>query len=73
MKQTVTLHFPSLDDLYKFSKEVGPNNFEISIRALLLSCDCTDEHIKLAVTKYGATVIQQESGSQNVSEKCEKE
>jgi hypothetical protein len=70
MKQTVTLHFPSLDDLYKFSKEVGPNNFEISIRALLLSCDCTDEHIKLAITKYRAIIVKQESGNQNFSEKA---
>jgi hypothetical protein len=62
-----------LDDLYKFSKEAAPNNFEISIRALLLSCDCTDEHIKLATTKYGATVVKQESGKQNVSEKPKKE
>jgi hypothetical protein len=72
MYQAVTLHFPSLEKLYGFNNETSPNNFEISTRALLLSCDCKDDHIQLAVTKYGATIVKQENGNKNVSDRPEK-
>jgi hypothetical protein len=58
MKQSVTLHFPSLQHLYGFNKEVSPNSFEVSIRALLLTCDCTKDHIELVTTKYGSKIIK---------------
>src|SRR6476469_7704563 len=57
LKQTVTLHFPSLDTLYRFRKEIDAYHFEVSIRALLLTCDCTKEQIERATTYYGAKVI----------------
>jgi hypothetical protein len=65
MKQLVTLHFPSIQNLYDFIKEVGANNFEVSLRALLITCECTAKHIELATTKYRAKIVEGVKGRQN--------
>jgi hypothetical protein len=63
MKHAVTLHFPSVQNLYAFLKEGGTNNFEVSLRARLLTLSCTEEQLELATTKYQAKVasLQQKS------------
>ena len=58
MKQSVLLQFQSLEELLRFKSEAMANCYEISPGKLLLTCDCTKEHIDLAKTKYRATLVE---------------
>lgn len=58
----VTLQFANVQQLWKFRIEVRANILEINIKNITLSCQCSDEHIQLAVQKYKAVVINRQSG-----------
>jgi len=58
MKKT-TLVFLSLKDLWAFRQEIQANHIEINTKSKSITCDCTKEHINLAVNKYNAKVVRE--------------
>ena len=58
MKQTVTLRFQSIQNLWQFRLEINAAILEINVFKKTLSCECTREHIDLAVAKYGASILE---------------
>lgn len=59
--ELVTLQFPTVKLLWGFRLEIESNIFEINLRERTLSCHCSDAHLRLAVEKYGATVVNNSS------------
>lgn len=59
MKEVV-LGFPDLKSLLAFKDKIDVRVFEINNLHLTLICDCTEEHIALAKTKYGGIVLKGE-------------
>jgi len=57
MKEKVTLKFSSLQNLWAFKSEVETLRCEINPANLTLTCECTKEHIELAIKKYDAIVV----------------
>lgn len=63
MMEKVTLQFKTIDDLWHFKKEIRSQELEINERELSIYCECEEDEIQLAVTKYGAT-LRERTGSQ---------
>jgi hypothetical protein len=55
MQQSTTkLVFPTLHLLWEFAKEINVHSVEIIVSKKMLVCECKDEDVRLAETKYGA-------------------
>jgi hypothetical protein len=59
MKKEVILQFPCLLDLWKFRAAAHIPLFEISASQATLSCQCSEEEVQLAISKYHASVVSQ--------------
>jgi hypothetical protein len=55
MKKT-TLIFLSLNDLWDFRQAIQANYIEINTKNKSITCDCSKEHIDLAINKFHAKV-----------------
>ncbi len=56
----VKLRFPSPDNLWKFLLTIEAKDL-IIVRDLTFICQCTDEQIELALTKFKAVVVANHS------------
>jgi hypothetical protein len=59
--ELVTLRFPTAKGLWSFRLKIEATIFEFNLRDRTLTCQCSDEHIKLAIEKYNAKVISTDS------------
>lgn len=59
--ELVFFQFPTIRDLWKFRVEVNALMFEINFLRRTLICECSDEDLDLAVSKYSAKIITKES------------
>jgi len=57
----VTLQFPDLYLLWSFAQTLQSNNLEINTASKTLVCNCTQENIADATSRYAAKVIDIES------------
>lgn len=57
MKREVTLQFPSFEALWAFNLSIHSPFFEFNPRKKMLYCECTDDQINLALTRYRATRV----------------
>jgi hypothetical protein len=53
-ERSTKLIFPTLYHLWKFAKEIDIHSAEIIASKKMLVCECKEEDIRLAETKYGA-------------------
>jgi hypothetical protein len=53
-QRSITLIFPTLYHLWNFAKEINVYSVEIFVAKKMLVCECTEEQIRLAQTKYAA-------------------
>jgi hypothetical protein len=55
MQQSTTkLVFPTLHLLWEFAKEINVHSVEIIVSKKMLLCECKEDDISLATSKYGA-------------------
>lgn len=54
--QKVILVFPSLNQLWKFVKEVSLNYSDFNPEEFTLVCDCMKDDIKMVKAKYDAQI-----------------
>lgn len=57
MKSRVSIRFTSLTKLWSFRMDIHVNVFEMNIAELTITCQCSEEDIKLAENKYGGKVV----------------
>lgn len=57
MTKEVTLLFPTLNALLMFCVRLHVSNFEMNARECILTCECEECDIELAVIRYGARVV----------------
>jgi hypothetical protein len=57
MKREVTLQFPTFEALWAFNVTIHSPFFELNPRKKMLFCECTDEQLNLALTRYHATRV----------------
>jgi hypothetical protein len=55
--ELVTLQFPTARELWSFRLEIEATIFEFNLRDRTLTCQCSDDHIKLAIEKYNGKLI----------------
>ena len=53
----VCLQFPTLYALWEFAQTLKINTIEINTRKKTLTCDCNEEDLNKALTKYKAVII----------------
>lgn len=58
MKKT-TIIFLSLKDLWDFRQAIQANHIEINTKNKSITCDCSEEHIKLAINKFNGKVAKE--------------
>ena len=61
MKEQIMLQFPSMDSLWRFRFEVNANFFQMNPSKRTIICNCTKEHIELAIKKYNAKIVDQKT------------
>ena len=54
----VTIKFTSLINLWAFRTAISVNRFEMNVSDISITCECTREHIALAVEKYKGIVLE---------------
>jgi hypothetical protein len=59
--QPTTLYFPSLSLLWTFSQTLKVTNLEINTREMSLTCVCSEEDTKKAISDFKATLHQNQS------------
>ena len=57
-KSTVTIKFTSLINLWAFRTAISVNRFEMNVSDMSITCECTKEHIALAIEKYKGIVLE---------------
>jgi hypothetical protein len=57
-KTKVSLKFTNLSNLWAFRLAIDVNVFEMNLSELMITCDCTREHIQLATEKFGGRVVE---------------
>ena len=57
MKSRVSIRFTSLTKLWAFRVAINVNVFEMNMSQLTITCQCSEEDIKLAENKYGGKVV----------------
>ena len=57
MTEQVSLRFPTISALWAFRLEINAQVFEMNLQLLSITCECSKEHIELALTKYKAAVV----------------
>lgn len=62
MKKQVTLQFPTFQALWNFKNAIRPSFFEMSPGKCMLSCECSEKDIELAVKTYQAKVVETGNG-----------
>lgn len=64
----VAIQFPTVYDLWNFRRETGITLFDIVNDPRTIICECTDEEINLAITKYqGKVTVKESNHSQRAS------
>ena len=53
----VSIQFNSLNDLRKFIRVIDTNVYEMNVKKFTITCQCSEEHIALAVEKYNGKVV----------------
>jgi hypothetical protein len=54
----VTIQFSSLTNLWAFRTAISVNVFEMNMSEISITCECSKEHIALAVEKYKGRVLE---------------
>ena len=54
----VSIKFTSLASMWAFRMEINANIFEMNVAQLTIKCDCSEEHIKLAIEKYNGKIVE---------------
>jgi hypothetical protein len=57
--QKTTLVFLSLKDLWDFRQAIQAKHIEINTKNKSITCDCTKEHIDLAIKKFHAKIASE--------------
>ena len=60
--QKTTLVFLSLKELWEFRQAIHANYIEINTKNKSITCDCTREHIQLAIDQFHAKVMDDAPG-----------
>ena len=63
--ETVTLQFQSVKELWEFRLAIEAYVFEINLRDRTLTCNCTRDHLKLAIEQYGARLVNNDPEKAN--------
>lgn len=63
---TVMLQFPSLDELWAFRIEAMVVFVDMDKSRNLLICRCLQQHVRLAKSKYHATVMVNENADERL-------
>lgn len=53
----VSIQFTSLTKLWAFRMAINVNVFEMNMSELTITCECSKEHIQLAVDEYNGRVV----------------
>jgi hypothetical protein len=56
-KTNVSIRFTSLTNLWAFRREIDINLFEMNLSKLMITCECSEEEIQLAIEKYNGKLI----------------
>jgi hypothetical protein len=59
----IALQFSDMYQLWAFAKQLTCKSLEIIPGAKSLLCDCTEEEIRLALSQYGATLLEGNYGT----------
>ena len=57
-KSKVIIRFTSLNNLWAFRLDIGANDFAMNLAELTITCECSKEHIELAIGKYNGKVVE---------------
>ena len=55
--QKTTLVFMSLKDLWEFRQAIQANIIEINTKNKSIACECSKEHIELAINRFHGKVV----------------
>ena len=56
----IKLAFPGLHTLWAFVTTIGFTSIEINTKDATVYCECSEEHINLAIKKFEARVVEGE-------------
>lgn len=59
--RSVTIHFSSITNLWTFRQAIDCHIFEMSLITRSITCECTEEQIKLALEQFGGELYQMEN------------
>jgi hypothetical protein len=54
----VSIRFTSLTNLWSFRLEIQANIFELNMSEMIITCQCSEEHIRLAKEKYNGKLVE---------------
>lgn len=57
---SLTLKFKSANLLWQFKQAIKADEVSMNLQECTLTCNCSAEDIKLALTQYGAVVVREE-------------
>ena len=66
--EKITLKFPTGNDLFEFRQQATPSNVKMDFSTNSMTGLCSQEDVELAVKKYGAHVMQNETGAADRNE-----
>jgi hypothetical protein len=58
MKQLITYQFPTIQAMWAFKHEIHTNFYEMDARKRVLTCECTNDQMDLAIIKYNGHIIK---------------
>ncbi len=53
----VSIQFSCLTNLWSFRMDIKVNVFEMNLAKMMITCECNEAHIELAIKKYGGKVL----------------
>ena len=57
-KTKVSIQFTSLTKLWKFRMAIDANVYEMNTREMTIICECSREHIQMAIEQYKGKVVE---------------
>jgi len=57
-KTKVSIQFTSLTKLWEFRIAINANIFEMNMSEMTITCECSTEHIQMAIEQYKGKVVE---------------
>ncbi len=54
----IALRFPDMYKLWQYAQKLTSKSFEVNTHTNTLICDCSEKEINLAITVYGAKILE---------------